>query len=93
MKYLLFNNAHLDEACKRVAQEQGIDLNNVIRESIQLSTTLFTTTSFRKTCFPFDILFESFDTPNSHVVNFLNNKRTTKVELNNNLTKENNSTQ
>ena len=68
MKYLLFNNAHLDEACKRVAQEQGIDLNNVIRESIQLSKTLFqksaiATTSFGKTIFPCDILFE-YDSTN-----------------------------
>ena len=65
MKYLIFNNAYLDEDCKRVAQEQGIDLNNAICESIQLSKTLFqksTTTSFGKTCFPCDILFESSDT-------------------------------
>ena len=66
VKYLVFNNANIDEDCKLVAKEQGIDLNNVIRESIQLSKTLFqksTTTSFGKTCFPCDILFESSDPP------------------------------
>ena len=80
MKYLFFNNAYLDEDCKRVAKEKGIDLNNVIRESIQLSKTLFqksTTTSLGKTCFPCDILFESSDTP------LFNKKRGTNGELNN----------
>ena len=41
MKYLLFNNANIDEDLKLVAKEKGIDLNSVICESIQLSKTLF----------------------------------------------------
>ena len=100
MKYLFFHNAYLDDNCKLVAQEQRIDLNNVICESIQLSKTLFqnsTTTSFGKTCFTWDILFES--SPNNNLTSLLsiqnqkieaqmeNKKRGPNGELNNNLKK------